>query len=208
METENYLRQMAEELHTSVMATVDADGHPVTCAVDIMDWDETGLYFLTATGKSLYDRLKADGHLAVTLMKGSDTMNTLAVSFKGTAREIGQEKLADLFDKNPYMYDIYPSEESRGVLTVFHIFEGTGEWFNMGGGNIEHHEFALGRFNTPQEGYNVYGECNGCGACVSACPRNAITVTDTADIDQVHCIRCGNCYKVCPTGAIIRKDII
>jgi len=28
METKDYLKQIAEELHTSVMATVDKDGHP------------------------------------------------------------------------------------------------------------------------------------------------------------------------------------
>ena len=40
------------------MATTDDDGKPVTCAIDIMDFDADGLYFLTAKGKSLYSRLK------------------------------------------------------------------------------------------------------------------------------------------------------
>ena len=77
METRDYLKQIVEELHTSVMATVDADGHPVTCAIDIMDWDESSLYFLTAKGKSLYDRLTADSHLAITLMKGTYSVSDL-----------------------------------------------------------------------------------------------------------------------------------
>ena len=33
-------------------------------------------------------------------------------------------------NSNPYMNEIYPTEESRRALTVFQIYEGTGEWFN------------------------------------------------------------------------------
>lgn len=49
----NYLKYLVEEIHTTVMATVDNKGLPVTCAIDIMDYDDTGLYFLTAKGKNL-----------------------------------------------------------------------------------------------------------------------------------------------------------
>lgn len=208
METTDYLRLIAEELHTSVMATVDKDGHPVTCAIDIMDWDETGLFFLTAKGKSLYDRLTADGHLAITLMKGNGTMNTLAVSLKGCVREIGPAQLPQLFDKNPYMYEIYPVEESRRALTVFHIYEGTGEWFNMGNGNIEHAEFALGSAAIENECYYVADNCSGCGTCIDICPRNVISINHSshAVIDQVHCIRCGNCMEICPVKAISKMQ--
>lgn len=208
METTDYLRLIAEELHTSVMATVDKDGHPVTCAIDIMDWDETGLFFLTAKGKSLYDRLTADGHLAITLMRGDDTMSTLAVSLKGRAREIGPALLPQLFVKNPYMYEIYPGEESRRTLTVFHIYEGTGEWFNMGNGNIEHAEFALGSAAIENECYYVADNCSGCGTCIDICPRNVISINHSshAVIDQVHCIRCGNCMEICPVKAISKMQ--
>ena len=53
------LRYLQREIHTAVAATIDTDGLPVTCAVDIMDADEGGLYFLTARGKGFYGRLKA-----------------------------------------------------------------------------------------------------------------------------------------------------
>ena len=44
----DYLRYIVDEIHSVVFATVDVEGRPVTCAIDIMDSDETGLYFLTA----------------------------------------------------------------------------------------------------------------------------------------------------------------
>lgn len=75
MQTRNYLKYIAEEIHSSAFATVDSQGRPVTCAIDIMDYDESGLYFLTAKGKNFYDRLKANENIAFTAMKGEDTLS-------------------------------------------------------------------------------------------------------------------------------------
>ena len=61
----DYLKYLADEIHTTVMATVDNDGLPVTCAIDIMDSDKNGLYFLTAKGKGFYNRLKKNGYIAL-----------------------------------------------------------------------------------------------------------------------------------------------
>lgn len=66
----NYLQYLEKEIHSVTMATVDDSGLPVTCAIDIMDSDEKGLYFLTAKGKGLYTRLKKNGYVALTGMKG------------------------------------------------------------------------------------------------------------------------------------------
>ena len=54
----DYLSFLVHEIHTAVVATVDDEGLPVTAAIDMMDCDENSLYFLTARGKSFYDRLK------------------------------------------------------------------------------------------------------------------------------------------------------
>ena len=53
----DYLSFLVHEIHTAVVATVDDEGLPVTAAIDMMDCDENSLYFLTARGKSFYDRL-------------------------------------------------------------------------------------------------------------------------------------------------------
>lgn len=60
MQTRDYLKYIVEEIHSAVFATADCEGRPVTCAIDIMDYDESGLYFLTAKGKNFYDRLKTN----------------------------------------------------------------------------------------------------------------------------------------------------
>ena len=51
METKKIFDYLKSAIHTVIMATNDENGNPVTCAVDIMDYDENGLYFLTAKGK-------------------------------------------------------------------------------------------------------------------------------------------------------------
>ena len=53
MESNKYLSYLVEEIHTTVVATVDDSGLPVTAAIDMMDADENGVYFLTAKGKGL-----------------------------------------------------------------------------------------------------------------------------------------------------------
>ncbi|MBM3242236.1 4Fe-4S dicluster domain-containing protein [Candidatus Poribacteria bacterium] len=50
-------------------------------------------------------------------------------------------------------------------------------------------------------------ECTGCGACVKACPENAITGAkkEPRMINQELCIKCGACYDVCKFDAITKK---
>ena len=126
------------------MATTDANDLPVTCAIDVMDYDDNGLYFLTAKGKNFYDRLKRNGYVAFTGMKGKDTMSCVAVSLRGKVKEIGSEPLERLFKKNSYMYEIYPTEQSRKALTVFCINDANGEWFDLSKKPIERADFSIG----------------------------------------------------------------
>lgn len=51
MGTKDYLEYIVKDIHTTVVATADDEGLPVTAAIDMMDADEANLYFLTAKGK-------------------------------------------------------------------------------------------------------------------------------------------------------------
>ena len=119
MNTDKALEYLEQEIHSVIMATVDDKGLPVTCAVDIMDSDEKGLYFLTAKGKDFYGRLTKSGYIALTGIKGRDTLSCISISICGRVREVGNTSLERLFAKNQYMYEIYPTEQSRQALTVF-----------------------------------------------------------------------------------------
>ena len=56
---EDFLSFLTDEIHTVIAASSDDDGLPVTCAIDIMDSDETGLYFLTARERDSSTDLKS-----------------------------------------------------------------------------------------------------------------------------------------------------
>ena len=205
MTAKEVLIYLARRIHTTVLATADAQGLPVTAAVDMMDADENGLYFLTARGKSLYDRLSRGGFAALTGIEGADTMHSVAVSVRGNVREIGSGRLKDLFEKNPYMRTIYPTEESRRALTVFCLYAGTGEWFDLSRRPIERFSFTFGGAADTAQSYSITDACSGCGACAAVCPQECIyTAVLPAVIRQEHCLHCGNCMRVCPSGAVVR----
>ena len=194
---------IVKKIHSTVFATIDKNGCPVTCAIDIMDFDDNSLYFLTAKGKSFYNRLKNDNHIAFTGMKGQDTLSSIAISVQGEVKEIGADKLLDLFQKNSYMESIYPTQQSRSALTVFQIYKGTGEWFDLSKKPIERFSFSFGNVKQEPHGYFVTDKCINCKLCYSKCPQKCIDYSSTpVFIQQENCLHCGNCYGICQTRAI------
>lgn len=209
MQAIDYLKYIVDEIHSTVFATVDQEGRPVTCAIDMMDCDENGLYFLTAKGKSFYRRLKQNAYVAFTAMKGEDTMSRVAVSVRGRAEELSPERLPALFAKNPYMTKIYPDEASRSALTVFRLCEGTGEWFDLSKTPVERAAFSFGGAAEPDNGYFVTGRCIGCKLCYAKCPQKCIDITrKPVFIRQENCLHCGYCYEICPARAVERRGAV
>ena len=52
-----------------------------------------------------------------------------------------------------------------------------------------------------------FDTCIGCGACVKACPPNALTTEDRENVRTIRlfyglCIMCGTCEEVCPVDAV------
>ena len=199
----NYLKYLTEEIHSTVMATVDENGLPVTCAIDIMDCDENGLYFLTARGKNFYARLKRGKYVSLTGMKGTDTLSCVAISVRGKVEEVGSDYLNKLFEKNSYMSEIYPTKESRKALTVFRIYDGCGEWFDLSKKPIERASFSFGNGIKTVDGYYITDKCIGCKKCIEVCPQGCIDFTNgCARIIQSNCLHCGNCFNICPVKAV------
>ena len=197
----NYLKYLTEEIHSTVMATVDENGLPVTCAIDIMDYDENGLYFLTARGKNFYARLKRGGYISLTGTK--DTLSCVAISVRGKVEEVGSDYLNRLFEKNSYMSEIYPTKESRTALTVFRIYDGCGEWFDLSKKPIERASFTFGNGIKAVDGYYITDKCISCKKCKEVCPQGCIDFTNGyAKIIQSSCLHCGNCLNICPVKAV------
>lgn len=206
---EKYLRMIAEEIHSVVIATVDKEGHPVTRVIDIMLADEDSLYFLTAKGKAFYEQLINNPFISLSGMAGGEgTMNKKAVSVRGKAISIGEDKLDEIFEKNPYMAEIYPDKASRMALEVFQIDEGQGEYFDLSTKPITRDSFLLGKLSEKlvMHGYFITDKCHGCKICYSRCPQKCMDLSVTPlVIRQENCLHCGNCMSICPFGAVEKR---
>lgn len=202
----DYQEYIVNDIHTVIAATTNKKGLPVTCAIDIMDCDDDGLYFLTAKGKGFYDRLTRNKYVSFTGVKGKDTMNMTAVSVRGKVTETGSERLPRLFKKNPYMAEIYPTEDSRKALSVFCIYDGEGEWFDLSKKPIERRSFTIDGGKVTDKGYFITEKCTGCGKCLAVCPQNCIDKGSPKpyNIRQNNCLHCGGCLEICPVGAVER----
>ena len=79
------------------------------------------------------------------------------------------------------MNELYPSVESMSALTVFQLYEGSGEWFDLSKKPIERAGFTFGGGKDNQERYFVTDKCIGQSRgsqgrgrpapCRSCCPR-------------------------------------
>lgn len=198
MKNIEYLKMLVEDFHSTTIATIGADGHPQTRIIDMMLWDETGVYFLTAKGKAFYDQLMEQLYVAL-----SATKDKKAISLRGKIENIGSEKLNEIFDKNTYMQKIYPGE-TRTALEVFRIYEAQGEYFDISvPSHIVRDSIQIGNPDMQQIGYWVGKDCIGCKLCYSVCPQKCIEISSTpVVINQNHCLHCGRCAEICPKQTI------
>lgn len=208
MTTEEIFQFVCKDIHTTVFATCDAEGLPVTSVIDLMLAKGEKLYFLTAKGKSFYKRLMATGYVAFSGIVGEDTMSSVSVSVRSKVTDVGSGLLEEIFDKNAYMKQIYPTKASMEALTVFELYEGEGEYFDLSKKPIERFRFVFGGekdLERPQP-YSINARCTGCGDCLPVCPTSCIKEGEPFSILEEHCLHCGNCYNVCTYGAVVHID--
>lgn len=204
MRFEVLIRLICEDIHTVVMSTSDENGYPRTAAIDIMDGDESGFYFLTAVGKSLYKRLKSRPRISFTGIKGSDTMSRIAVTVSGECAELGNAEALRLIGKNPYMLKIYPNEQARRSLTAFKVCKGEAEYFDLSKLPPERGSFVFGGLQERNIGYIINLKCTRCGKCAAVCPTSCISgkAPGAFVIDRACCLGCGACMNICAYGAV------
>lgn len=202
MDAQDYLYILYKEIHSVVLATTDGDGHPATAYMDVMYADDTGIYFMTSKGKDIYQRMNTCDYVSLTGMTGNNFFDSKMITVRGRIRNIGSEKVELLFDKNPYMYKIYPSAENRDVIDVFQIYTGQGEYSDFSVQPPFRAVFSFGGGTVIKNGYYISESCNGCGVCTEKCPMHCIEKGKPYKIFAEHCMHCGNCYYHCPIQAV------
>lgn len=200
MDKKEYLQILQRDIHSTIFATIAADGHPQVRAIDIMLADENSIYFITAKGKAFYRQLIEQGFVALSGVKDG-----VSISLRGKIRKADSALLEQVFEVNPYMADIYPGD-TRSALEVFQLYEGQGEYFDLNQKPVFRESFVLGDIQPEQGGYFVTDGCIGCKMCYKVCPQKCIDITKKpVVIQQEHCLYCGRCTEVCPRQAIIRR---
>lgn len=201
MEKADYLEWLVNRIHAATIATLDADGHPQTRIIDMMLHDGEYVYFLTAKGKAFYSQLMAQKLVAL-----SATKDKVAISIRGTIENIKNNKLNEIFEKNPYMQEIYPGD-TRSALEVFRIVNGQGEFFDLRNpSHIKRDIFLIGDAVEQITGYHVGSGCIGCKLCYSVCPQKCINISiKPVEINQSNCLHCGRCAEICPKQVIEKR---
>lgn len=113
MTKNDYLKYLVETIHSATVATIGADGHPQTRVIDMMLWDEQGVYFLTARGKAFYEQLMEQGYVAL-----SATRDKVSISLRGKIQNIGGVKLDEIFEKNPLYAGNLSRRYSCGIGSI------------------------------------------------------------------------------------------
>lgn len=121
----DYLKILTEDIHSAAIATLDKNGRPITRIIDIMLYDDQGIYFLTAKGKEFYRQLMEQKYISLSAVK-----EKRSITLRGETENIGSEKLDEIFEKNPYMKGIYP-DDTREALEVFRLYKAAGEFFDI-----------------------------------------------------------------------------
>ena len=171
MTKQDYLELLVENIHSTTIATIGADGHPQTRVIDMMLYDEQGVYFLTAKGKAFYAQIMEQGYIAL-----SATKDKISISLRGKIKNIGSEKLDEIFEKNTYKQSIYPGD-TRSALEAFCLYEADGECFDISDpAHIVRDSFTIGKAAQETPGYYVGEGCIGCKLCELRCPDFAIEV--------------------------------
>lgn len=200
MKAQDYLKILVEDIHSTIVATIGPDGHPVTRCIDMMLYDDNGIYFLTAKGKEFYDQLMEQKYISLSAIK-----DKRCISLAGSVENIGSEKLDEIFEKNSYMQAIYPGD-TRSALEVFRIHDAEGNFFDISDpSHVTRGTFTIGKAEARKAGYFVGDGCIGCGSCYDVCPQQCIDISEIpAVIDQNRCLHCGRCVTACPVEIIYK----
>ena len=84
----DYLKILTEDIHSAAIATLDKNGRPITRIIDIMLYDDQGIYFLTAKGKEFYRQLMEQKYISLSAVK-----EKRSITLRGETENIGSEKL-------------------------------------------------------------------------------------------------------------------
>lgn len=189
--------KLLREVKSVVISTV-ADGVPQSRIIDIMHYDQEGIYFITCKTKPFYKQLMKEKKVAITAMDKNYVQSRLV----GAVRPMDVAMVQEIFERNPAMKELFPGETSNFV--PFQVYKGKGELFDLSGreSKMVRKRFAFGGESVNPSGCRITDACVGCDVCRNVCPFDAISTGQPYEISPEKCDECGLCYEACPVNAI------
>lgn len=130
-----------EEMQVGVFATVDQEGKPHARYINIGVANEEGVFFMTNRETDFYKQLMENDNIALASKKEEDYLIQV-IRIEGKAKAIGPEQLEAVLENNPYVDYVYPDEESRNNIQVFHLYQGRGFYQSLTQGHKYVFEFG------------------------------------------------------------------
>ncbi len=201
-------------------ATIN-NGYPETRIVDLLTYDDDGLYFFTMKTKPLYKQLIESKKLSICGMSANSKVlwkNNMPYNAPGyfirASGDVREFTLEDALAKNDKRFDYLIDDNKRyPQITAFCMHRFSGEIYDYDfekehrGHKLERERFSFNGFALVPAGLTIdSSKCIACGKCEKACSFDAISKKgNTYVIDGKYCDECGNCYTNCPMSAVIHK---
>jgi len=184
----------------SVVISTVKEGIPQSRIIDILHYDEGGIYFVTLKVKPFYRQLIKEMKIAVTGMNS----DYVQVRIVGDIQVMNDQLIENLFEKNPELEKLFPGKNGNDNFSVFYLSKGKGEIFDLSGreNKMNRERFAFGGESVNESGCVITESCVQCGECLKACPFKAISEGVPYVINGNQCDECGICYTLCPADAI------
>ena len=128
---DEFLKLIVDSFQSVVFGTVDQNGDPHTNVADIEVLDGKQLIFATTYQKPFYQRLKAHSRISITALKGSETLDSVGFTLTGTAAEVDQQYLEQIFTARPEMQISANHSERRSILRPFAITPIAGSIYDL-----------------------------------------------------------------------------
>ncbi len=210
-----------DKIGSITMTTMDGE-YPSSRIVQILTYDDNGLYFFTMSSKPFYKQLIETGKIALCGLSApsevewvdEDTPYSAPGYFIRLTGDVREFTLQDAIDsKDPRFNYIIEDNKRYPLVTGFCIYNFRGEIYDYDfekekrDYKLDRVRFAFGEMEKEPVGLTILKEkCVACGKCVKTCSFTAIYKDgDKYAINGNKCDECGNCFNTCPAKAVLHK---
>lgn len=119
----DFLTFVTDYIHNVVASSVDKNNHPYAQVCDALYHKDDKLYLLAKKDGALYDCIKHAPEIKITASKGDGTMNSVGIGISGMAYDVEHKYQAEIFEKNPYLNQIYAGhlEEAKEYMHTIEV---------------------------------------------------------------------------------------